>query len=436
MKAVIIGAGSGFGSRLSVDMLCREALREDGITIGLCDLDDRKLKVVSDYVNKVIDSNGLGDVARVEASVDRCELLPDADFVILSVAIGGPAYYDEPYVSEIAIPLQYGIRQTVADTVGPGGIFRTLRSAPAIEAIVDDVARLAPNAMILNYTNPMAMLTWRIAEHSPLPVVGLCHSVQGTAKFLAKMIDAPFEEVGYWVAGINHMAWVLEFTHKQKDAYPRLREAMEDPEKYALQPVRFEIMREFGYFVTESSRHMAEYVPWYQHDEQIMKLFARDPSHCPAKQRRQAWLEDMGVKAQQAESIELTPSHEYASGIMEAVITNQPFAFNGNVMNHSLIENLPPGCCVEVPCLVDRRGVHPCHVGPLPAGCAALNRSNINVQELTVAAVRERDPQLAFQALLMDPLVAANLNIGQARAMFRQMWEAEGDLLADYPKPF
>lgn len=426
MKIVIIGAGSGFGSRLSVDVLSRPPLEHT--TVALCDIDAHKLKTVHDYVEKVIEGNDLP--ARVVSSTDRMEVLKDADFVVTAVSIGGPAYYDEPYSSEMGIPKKYGITQTVGDTVGAGGVFRALRTAPELYAMAEDISRLAPDSMILNYTNPMAILTWIMSERAEVPVAGLCHSVQGTAKFLARTIDVPYEETGYWVAGINHMSWFLEFAHNGADAYPRLRKAMEDREVYASNPIRFEIMREFGYFVTESSRHMCEYVPWYQHEQEKMEPFVKITEG--VKERRQEWLEDMGVKASQNESIELVRSHEYASGIMEAVVTGEPFRFNGNVMNRSLIANLPPGCCVEVPCLTDRQGVHPCEIGDLPVPCAALCRSNVNVQELTVEAVRKRDRQTALQAVLMDPAAGAVLSIPEAKRMFDEMWEAEGDLLSSY----
>ncbi|OGV63705.1 MAG: hypothetical protein A3K19_17075 [Lentisphaerae bacterium RIFOXYB12_FULL_65_16] len=429
MKTVIIGAGSAFGSRLSVDILSREPL--NNATIGLCDINADKLKTVAAYVTKVIDSNHLS--AQVIASPDRREVLRDADFVVIAVSIGGPAYFDEPYESEIGIPLKYGVRQTVGDTVGAGGVFRALRTGPELLAILDDINRLAPRAMILNYTNPMAILTWIINERSQVPAVGLCHSVQGTSKQLAGYIGAPYEEVGYWVAGINHMSWFLEFTHNRVDAYPRLRQAMLDAAVFAKDPIRFELLQNFGYFVTESSRHMSEYVPYFQHEPEKM-----DP-HCQLKKgikaSRQAWFEDMGVKASQAESIKLIRSHEYASGIMEAMVTGIPMRFNGNVMNTGLVTNLPHGCCVEVPCMTDHEGVHPCAVGELPPQCAALCRSNVAVQELTVKAVLERDLDAAFHAVALDPATAAVLSLKQIRKMFDEMCAAEGDLLAAYRRP-
>ncbi|MBN1675618.1 MAG: alpha-galactosidase [Kiritimatiellae bacterium] len=426
MKAVIIGAGSGFGSRLSVDILSREPLQAS--TIALCDIDAKKLETVQAYVQKVIDGNKLP--AAVTASTDRKEVLRDADFVVIAVSIGGPAYYGKPYEFEMGIPKKYGITQTVGDTVGAGGVFRALRTGPELLAMAEDISRLAPNAMILNYTNPMAILTWVLNARAGVPAVGLCHSVQGTSKFLADCIGVPYPEVGYWVAGINHMAWVLKYTHKGKDAYPLIFKAAKKPEIFARQPIRFEIMQEFGYFVTESSRHMSEYVPWYQHEQDVMQSFVKTTKG--VKERRQAWFEDMGVKASQAESIALHRSHEYASGIMEAVVTNAPMRFNGNVLNHGLISNLPAGCCVEVPCLTDREGVHPCQVGDLPPPCAAMCRANVAVQELTVKAILERDRNAAYHAVLLDPSVGAVLTLKQARRMFEEMWRREGSLLDAY----
>ena len=426
MKAVIVGAGSAFGSRLSIDILSREPLR--GATIGLCDIDGEKLETVRAYVQSVIDHHKLP--AKVAASTDRAEVLPDADFVITSIAVGGPAYYGKPYRDEMEIPRKYGIHQTVGDTVGPGGIFRGLRTAPVLMEIVRDIGRLAPNALVLNYTNPMAIIAWVMNAAGDVPVVGLCHGVQGTSKKLAAMIDVPYEEVTYWVAGINHMAWFLKYNHDGQDAYPLIRKAMENAEHYEKEKVRFEIFRRFGYFCTESARHCAEYVPYFRQDTEMLDSFCGTMDDM--KTARAAWFEDMGVKASQAGSVELIRSHEYASAIMEAMTTNAPFRFNGNVLNDDLIANLPPGCCVEVPCLTDGEGVHPCRVGNLPEQCAALCRTNVNVQALTVKAVLERDREAAYHALLLDPITAAACSMDQARDLFEEMWAAEGDLMAYY----
>jgi alpha-galactosidase len=426
MKIVIIGAGSAFGSRLSIDILSRKPIEDS--TIALCDPHAERLETVRAYVQSAVDHHKLP--ARVEASTDRREVLPGADFIVIAVSIGGPAYHGKPFEDEFGIPSRYGVVQTVADTVGPGGVFRTLRSAPELIAMCRDANELCPGAQILNYTNPMAMLTWVLSLHSEGPVAGLCHGVQGTSKKMARYIDAPYEEVGYWVGGINHMAWFVEFTHNKQDAYPRLFKAMEDPKTYDQDPVRFDLLKAFGYFCTESSRHALEYFPYFRKDSERVERFRKIT--LGVKGKRQTWYEDMGVKIEDAGSIQLKRSHEYASGIMEAMATGVPFRFNGNVMNDDLVDGLPRGCCVEVPCLTDAQGVHPCHFGALPAQCVALCRTNVNVQDLAVRAVLDRDREAAYHAVLLDPLTAANCSLDDARRMFEEMWEAEKHLLSYY----
>lgn len=426
MKVVIIGAGSAFGSRLSVDILSRECLQDSHI--ALCDIHEGRLEAVHSYVSKVVKGNGLS--AELSADTDRRKVLANADYVIISVAVGGPAYYGRPYEDEINIPLKYGIFQTVGDSVGPGGIFRALRTAPALIDMTRDIEELAPGAMIINYTNPMAALTWILQKAYSGPVVGLCHSVQGTSKKLAGYLDIPYDEVGYRVAGINHMAWFLEFTHKGSDVYPRLREAMRDREIYSQDPVRFEVMKNFGYFVTESSRHMAEYLPYYQHRKDLLEAYVE--MRKSVKEKRENRYEEMGLKAKSDENIELVRSHEYASGIIETGKTGGPMKFNGNVPNAGLISNLPQNCIVEVQCLVDGEGVHPCYAGALPPQCAALCRSNVSVQELMVKAALERDADAAYHALCLDPSTSANLHFDGIGKMFDELWEAEGELLSAY----
>ncbi len=426
MKVVIIGAGSKFGSRLSIDILSREPIKD--AEICLCDIAPDRLELVHTFVRKAIEHHKLP--ATVVAGTDRRKLLADADVVVTSISVGGPAYYDEPYESELAIPHKYGVYQTVGDTVGPGGIFRGLRTGPVLMDICRDVNELAPKAVVLNYTNPMAILTWVMIAASDVPVTGLCHSVQGTSKRLASFIDVPYEEVGFVVGGLNHMCWFIEFTHNGQDAYPRLFEAMADPQNYNKDPVRFELMKHFGYFPTESSRHMSEYVPYFQTQTEMLEKYGALTKGIKGK--RIEWFEDMGIKAKDAESIELIRSHEYASGIIEAMATGEPYLFYGNVANTGLLTNLPEGCCVEVPVLADRQGIRACHVGQLPPQCAALCRSNIAVQELTAKAIIERDKDAAFHALLLDPITARACSLAEARKMFDELWEAEGDLLGYY----
>jgi alpha-galactosidase len=327
------------------------------------------------------------------------------------------------------IPRKYGVHQSVADTIGPGGVFRFLRTAPVQLQFCKDMERLCPHALLLNHTNPMAMLTWLHSAGSSIRNVGLCHSVQGTSRQLAEYIGVPYEEISYWVAGINHQAWFLEFRHKGLDAYGSLRLAMLDPATYAKDPVRFEIMRHFDYFVTESSTHMSEYVPYFRQTPELRERFGLktwEVNMTPPANRE--WMKDGAADAKGAGPLQR--SQEFTTGIMEAIVTDTPYSFNGNVMNTGLITNLPAGCCVEVPCLTDGRGVHPCHVGDLPAQLAGINRTNIAVQELAVQAAMRKSKTAAFQAVALDPLTSAVLPLHRIREMFDEMWAAERDLLA------
>ncbi len=430
-KIVIIGAGSGFGSRLSLDVMATEAL--GGATIGLCDIHPGRLRRVTDYVRHTAERHNIP--VTIEANTDRTVLLPGADFVITSISAGGGAYWGHPYTAEVGIPRQYGIDQQVADTCSVGAVFRFLRTGPIQRQILEDVERRCPDALVLNHTNPMAMLTWLHHATTSVRNVGLCHGVQGTIWELSeKFLGVPVGEVSYTVAGINHLAWFLEIMRGKEDLYPRLREVVEhpdraaDPEYVARERVRVEIMKHFGYFPTESSRHDSEYMPYFARTPEQRESFglkAREISDTCPKNRE--WMGDGGAVAEGAG--ELRRSNEYTTRIMEAVVTDVPFRFNGNVMNTGLIDNLPQGCCVEVPCMVDARGVHPCHVAPLPAQLAALDRANIAVQELAVQAVLERDREAAFHACALCPLASALLPLDKIRAMFEEMWEAEKELL-------
>jgi alpha-galactosidase len=426
-KIVIIGAGSGFGSRLSRDILACDSTRD--ATIALCDINAESLSGVAGYVQRIIDAHGLP--ARVEMNTDRRKLLPGADFVVTSVSVGGAAYWGYPYAHEVLIPRKYGVQQSVADTVGPGGVFRFLRTAPAQLEFCRDMEDLCPDALLLNYTNPMAMLTWAHAAGSSVQQVGLCHSVQGTTRELAGFIDVPYEEVSYHVAGINHQAWILELHRNGEDLYPDLRKAMEDPEIAAKDTVRFEMMRHFGYFVTESTTHNSEYLPYFRRTPELLEQYGLKQREVRMEPWRvRPWVKETGTDGKKEEVPELVRSREYASSIIEAVLTDQPARINGNVMNTGLISNLPQGCCVEVPCMIDARGIHPCYVGELPPQCAALNRSNIAVQELAVQAVMDADREAAYHAVALDPLTAACLSLPKIREMFDEMWEAEQDLLS------
>jgi alpha-galactosidase len=425
-RIVIIGAGSGFGSRLSIDILARPSLQDS--TIALCDLDEERLAGVTDYVRRAIEGHGLP--ATLLSSAEREELLPGADFVITSVSVGGGAYWGEPYASEVNIPRRYGVDQRVADTIGPGGVFRFLRTAPVQLAFCRDVERLCPEALLINYTNPMAMLTWLHSTASRVRNVGLCHSVQGTTVQLAGWIGVPYEEVSFLVAGINHQSWVLRFERDGEDLCPRIREAAARGDIPEHEAVRRAIMEHFGYFVTESSGHNSEYLPYFRRTPALRERFGLKEHQVRMEApRSRRWAGDTEA-THQADVPQLAASREYAAGIIEAATTGEPFPLNGNVMNDGLIANLPAGCCVEVPCTADADGIHPVPVGALPPQCAALNRSNVAVQELAVRAVLERDREAAFHAVALDPLTAAVLPLHEIRAMFGELWAAEGELLS------
>ena len=421
-KVVIIGAGSQFGGKLSRDILAFPALQE-GAVIALCDTDAEKLARVAHYVQRIIDGHHLP--ARVESSTDRRALLEGADFVVASISVGGPAYAGFPFTTELNLPFEkYGLSQSVADTIGVGGIFRFLRTAPVQLAICRDMEELCPDALLLNYTNPMAMLTWLHSAASKIANVGLCHSVQGTSHELARYLGVPDAELTYQVAGINHQAWFLKLRHGKEDLYPRLRACLDDPETLGRDRVRFEMLRFFDYFVTESTKHCSEYHPYFRRTAELRERYGLDQWTASEQENVRQWTPD------DAPLPTLELSGEYAAEIIHAMETGKPFAFNGNVMNTGLIDNLPTGCCVEVPCLTDRTGVHPCHIGALPPPLAHLNLSNIAVQELAVRAVLERDRRLAMQACLLDPLTRSVLSLEDTQALFEEIWTAEAELLA------
>lgn len=429
-KIVIIGAGSGFGKRLSVDILGREGLRES--TIWLVDINEQSARNVAEWVAALVRQQKAP--VEVKWTAERREALEGADYVVTAISVGGRAYAGSPFYEEVMVPSRYGVEQSVADTVGVGGVFRTLRTAPEMLRIAADMEELCPRALLLNYTNPMAMLCWAIDEATEVDVVGLCHSVQGTSRRLAAYIEKPYEEMTFWVAGINHMAWFLRFEWNGEDAYPLLREACQKPEIRSKDPVRVEIFEQFGYYVTESSHHMSEYVPYFRKRPDLMKEFGLEPRRPPrqAAESRWDWQDpDFLAQVRGEKPIDFKPSHEYASGIMNACQTGGLFPFNGNVRNDGIVTNLPPECCVEVPCFVDGGGVHPCAVGELPAQLAALNHANIVVQELAVEAVLEGDREKAVHACMLDPLTAAVCSLAEIREMTDRLFEAEGDLV-DY----
>jgi len=441
-KITIIGAGSVvFTRNLTSDILLAPALQDS--TIALMDIDPERLEIARALVEKMVSARGLP--ARVEATLDRREALAGADFCITTIQVGGL----EAYQYDIDIPLRYGVGQCVGDTLGPGGVFRGLRTIPVLLDICRDMNELcASDALLINYSNPMAINSWGVAAGAGRPYVGLCHSVQGTAAMLARYIGAPVDELRYRVAGINHMAWFLELRWKAQDAYPLLREAVKNPVLRGEEPIRIEEFEQFGYFVTESSGHASEYVPYFRKsqamiDQELVPRF-KNPhdswiayggnagylNHCKA--RLHDYLDEVREQIAGTRPLPTQRSGEYGASIIEAVVTNTPTIIYGNVPNNGLITNLPQGCCVEVPCVVDGNGVQPCYVGDLPSMLAALNRSNIAVQEQAVWGSLAGDREMIVHALMLDPLTAAVCTLPQIRAMTDELFAAEAQWLPQF----
>jgi alpha-galactosidase len=425
VKIAMIGAGSVvFAQRLTTDILAWPALQ--GSTIALMDIDPARLELIGALADRLVRERRLP--ARVETTTDRRAALDGADAVVVMVQVGGVAAVRP----DVEIPHRYGVDQAVGDTLGPGGVFRALRTIPVLLDICRDMAELCPRALLINYSNPMAMVCWAIAAATPIRAIGLCHSVQGTSRQLAGYVGAPYEEVAYWVAGINHMAWFLRFERAGgEDLYPALRRALDDPEIYAKDVVRFEVLRHFGAFVTESTRHMSEYVPYFRRTRELAERYAppwrRDYDLYVARQ--EGYYDRVRRQVTGDEPIPTDRTHEYCSYILNALVTNAPVRINANVPNDGLIDNLPAGCCVEVPCLVDNAGVHACRVGDLPPQLAALNRTNINVQELAVKAALEGDREAVYRAVALDPLTASTLPLDQARRMTDELFAASAPWL-------
>ena len=425
-KISLIGAGSVvFARRLFQDLASTPSL--DGATVSLMDVDASRMELIADFARRLI--RDTGSHITVEATEDRHDSLDGADYVLATIRVGDDLAIDT------GIPREYGVDQAVGDTVGPGGVFKALRTVPVLLDICHDMETLCPDAWLLNYTNPMAISCWAIAEDTSVNTVGLCHSVQHTTEELAGYIGASLEDVGAWVAGINHMAWFLRFERNGSDAYPDLWRALDDRETYAKDPVRFEIMRHFGCFVTESTRHMSEYVPYFRTRREDMERFGLveiTEDLVRLEERNRSHFSRMRAEFESPQPLTATRSEEYACRIIEAMESGAGTVINGNVPNDGLIANLTQGCCVEVPCLVDELGVHPMSAGDLPPQLAALNMSSIAVHELATAAVLEGSREAALHAVMLDPLTAAVLPLDRIVDMFDEMWAAHGDSLALY----
>ncbi|MFW6189240.1 MAG: alpha-galactosidase [Planctomycetota bacterium] len=435
-RIVFIGAGSlGFTRRLVRDILTFPLLEDS--TLALVDIDEERLDFARKACNAIIEK---GDYpATVEATTDRREVLEGADAVICTILAGGI----DVFRHDLEIPKKYGVDTNIGDTRGPSGIFRALRTIPVMLDICRDIEELCPKAILLNYTNPMAMLCRAMQRETEVQVTGLCHSVQGTARMLAGWIDAPPEETTYVCGGINHQAWYVDFEWNGEDAYPLLKEKVaNDDEIYNEEIVRNEMFLKLGYYVTESSGHNSEYNWWFRKRPELIEKYCEpgtgwNPGEYAYivrkyEERKNTWQQQVQEWFEEGAPISLERGHEYAAHIVNAWMGGQPFEFNGNVPNTGLIPNLPQEACVEVPVLANRRGFSPMHVGELPPQCAVLNQVNVAVEEMAVEAALTGDPEPVFHAVVHDPLTAAVLSMEEAKQMTQEMLEQNAEHLPQF----
>ena len=432
-KITFMGAGSTvFAKNVLGDSMLTPSL-EDSV-IALYDIDPQRLE--ESYLMLTAINNNLGNKARIEkycGMENRKAALRGAKYVVNAIQVG---LYDPCTITDFELPKKYGLRQTIADTLGIGGIFRALRTIPVMMDFAHDMEEVCPDAWFLNYTNPMAMLTGAMQRYTGIKTVGLCHSVQVCAESLLKSVGMENDpDVQTKIAGINHMAWLLEITKDGKDLYPEIKARAAALTEKHNNMVRLEIMKRFGYYVTESSEHNAEYMPFFIKDKypELIDRFNIPLDEYPRRCIRQiADWEKRRDELTKDPHLTHTRTHEYASYIMEAMETGVPYKIGGNVLNNGLITNLPRNACVEVPCLVDRSGVTPCYVGDLPEQCAALNRTNINVQLLTIEAAMTRKKETIYQAAMMDPHLQSELSIDDIVSLCDDLIAAHQGWLPEY----
>jgi alpha-galactosidase len=435
-KIAFIGAGSlGFTRKLARDLLTFPLLQD--ATLALMDIDAERLDFSQKSVQRIVEMGKYP--AKVEATMDRTEALKDADIVLVTILAGGT----DVWRYDIEIPKKYGVDINIGDTRGPSGIFRALRTIPVMLDIAQDMERHCPDATMLNYTNPMAMLCRAMQRETSIRLTGLCHSVQGTAMMLAHWIGAPMEEITYICAGINHMAWYLKFEWNGKDAYPLIRKAIiENSEIYNEEIVRNEMFLHLDYYVTESSGHNSEYNWWFRkRPDLIEKYCTHGTGWNPGEyayilkeyqETEQTWRDEARKWFASDTPISLERGHEYAAYIINALKGGEPFEFNGNVPNTGLVTNLPENACVEVPVWTSRKGLSPVHVGALPPQCAALTHLSSTLEEMAVEAALTGNPRLVFQAIAYDPVTAAVLSLAEIRQMVNEMFQQNRDYLPQF----
>jgi alpha-galactosidase len=430
-KVAIIGAGSiVFCKTLMLDILATPGLEDT--EFSLMAPSRTRTTMVESFFNRVIKDNHLP--ASVSVTTDRREALKGAKYVISTFQVGGVKGFEYDY----KIPYNHGVDQCIGDTLGPGGIFRALRSIPVTVDLAKDMEELCPDAILLNYVNPMAMICWAIGKTSKINFVGLCHGVQTTMDLVSGYMGVPKAEIDFLAAGINHMAWFLKLEHHGRDLYPELREKFEQPEYYVNEKVRGEVFRHFGYFMTESTGHLSEYLPYFRKNQKALDLYCDEPSFGGETGAYYNWCDYVAKKYEDQDILSSVPSTipprsiEYGSYVIEAAELGHTFKLNGNVINDGMIANLPADCCAEGPMYVDKLGLHKTIVGNLPSQCAALNLTNINVQRLAVEAGLEGDPEKVVQAIALDPLSSAVLTLKEIRDMAAEMLECEKQWLPQF----
>ncbi|MCY3021740.1 MAG: alpha-galactosidase [Planctomycetota bacterium] len=437
-RITFIGAGSfGFTRALVRDLLTFPLLRDS--TIVLMDINPERLRYIGQFVQRIIDEGHYP--ARLEVTTNRRQALKGADAVLCTILAGGVNVWKY----DILIPNRYGVSTNIGDTRGPSGIFRALRTIPVMVSICRDIEDVCPNAIFLNYTNPMAMLCRAMQKTSAVKVSGLCHSVQGTAMMLAKWVGVPYEELIYTSAGVNHQSWYVRLEHKGRDLYPKLRKVVSTDRKvYNEEQVRNEMFLQLGYYVTESSGHNSEYNWWFRKRKDLIEKYCTHGTGWnPGKEsyilegysnREKTWRKEIRKQLKDPKPLNLKRGHEYATYIINAWMGGDLFEFNGNVPNNGLVDNLPRGACVEVPVLASKKGFEPIHVGPLPPQCAALNNITVASEEMAVEAALTGDAEMVYHAVCYDPLTAAVLSLAEIRKMVRDMFKASRNHLPQFKK--
>jgi alpha-galactosidase len=429
-RITFIGAGSTvFARRLMTDILTYPELSSS--TIVLHDINAQRLHTSEIVAHKVAEALGVNPV--IEATVDRRAALDSADYALSMIQVAG---YKPGTEVDFEVPKKYGLRQTIADTLGIGGIMRGLRTIPVLLDMCRDMEAVCPDVTFLQYVNPMAMNCWAIGRASRIKTIGLCHSVPNTAHELSKDLGIPVEDIDYKVAGINHMAFFLKFEHQGEDLYPKLRQVLEQGRVPAWNQVRYEILKHFGYFVTESSEHFSEYVPWFikRDRPELIEQFniPLDEYITRCENQIAGWDKLRADMETGTAAFDINRSGEYAAQIIHSIETGTPRVVYGNVPNTSLLTNLPNGCCVELPCLIDHNGIQPTHIGNLPPHLAALMQTNINVQALTVEAALTGKREHIYHAAMLDPHTAAELDLDQIHSLVDDLIAAHGDWLPEY----